>query len=158
MRLIALAGLPATVVTALVTGAVAFGASPPENPVDPGIADGSKQQRLDSAKRSWRAAHLSSYRYWITQQCFCVPGKSRQVVVRDGRPTRYPSGLNDVATVPRLFRTIQRAIDERATRLTVTYGKRGVPKKIYIDRKAYLADEESGYTITRFTRGSTASR
>jgi hypothetical protein len=58
----------------------------------------------------------------------------------------------DVATVRRLFRTIQRAIDQQVARLQVTYGKRGVPSSISIDFDQRIADEESYYTIKGFTR------
>jgi len=148
MRSLALLAL----LTFALGGSIAVAQSPQPNPVDPGIANGTKQAKLDGAKRSWKAARVSNYSYEISRQCFCPVQKPGKAVVRNGRLIRYPQGLKDVATVPRLFRTIQRAIDAKSTRLTVTYGKRGVPSSIYIDSKAYIADEEAGYTIKRFTR------
>jgi hypothetical protein len=126
--------------------------APQPNPVDPGIADGTKQVKLDGAKRGWKTAHVTNYSYEISRQCYCPVQEPGKAVVHNGRLVHYPKGLKDVATVPRLFRTIQRAIDAKVTKLNVSYGKRGVPSSIYIDTKAYIADEEAGYTIKRFKR------
>jgi hypothetical protein len=148
MRSLALLAL----LTFAIGGSTAVALAPLPNPVDPGIADGTKQAKLDAAKRSWKAARVTNYSYEISRQCYCPVQKPGKAVVRDGRLVRYPQGLKDVATVPRLFRTIQRAIDAKVTRLTASYGKRGVPSSIYIDRRANIADEEAGYTIKRFQR------
>ena len=132
-------------------GVGAAAAQAPRNPPDPHIADGSLQRKLDAARRSWKAANVRSYRYEIRQICFCPPQKSRLVVVRRGVATRWPSGLKSVATVPRLFKRIQGAIDGGAAKISVTYGRRGVPREIAIDYLVYVADEESGYSISHFT-------
>ncbi|MEA2219450.1 MAG: hypothetical protein QOJ35_2076 [Solirubrobacteraceae bacterium] len=118
---------------------------------DPGIADGSKQRRLDRARRDWRAAGLRSYRYMLTRTCYCPP-LARTIVVHAGRPAAdTPKELADEATVPRLFRRIQRAIDAKVARISVTYGRRGVPRSIYVDVDRRIADEEIGYEIGQFT-------
>lgn len=91
----------------LAVGACAASARTPENTPDPHIADGSLQHKLDAARHRWKAAGLRSYRYEIRRQCFCPPQTSVLVVVRHGTPTRFPAGLRDVATVPRLFKLIQ---------------------------------------------------
>jgi Family of unknown function (DUF6174) len=67
------------------------------------------------------------------------------------RATRFASGYRSLATVPRLFKTIQGAIDEGVANLNVSYGRRGVPTSIYIDRSQLIADEEMGYEIKAFT-------
>ncbi|MBA3748819.1 MAG: hypothetical protein H0W96_15205 [Solirubrobacterales bacterium] len=131
--------------------AAASAQAPPPNPPDPHIADGSLQRRLDDARRNWKAANVRSYRFDLARSCFCPPQKTRLVVVHGGVPKRWPSGLKPVATVPRLFQVIQDAIDARAAKITAAYGRRGVPREIYIDRAIYVADEESGYSISRFT-------
>lgn len=119
---------------------------------DPGILDGSKQRRLDSARRSWKAAGVRSYSFRITRSCFCPRAENVRIVVRAGRPAASTGEqLLDVATVPRLFRFIQRAIDRRSASVVVRYGKRGVPSSIATDGSRLTADDELGYTITRFT-------
>jgi hypothetical protein len=120
---------------------------------DPGITNGSKQHRLDTARKTWKAARVSSYSYRIKLSCFCPVRPYVKIVVRGGRPSAAtPKDMRDVATVPRLFRTIQRAIDQKVARIQVTYGKRGVPSAISIDVDQRIADEESYYTIRGFTR------
>ncbi len=136
-------------VLALCAGAAA--ASAPEQQPDPSITDRSAQRSLDRARALWRAEGPRSYRFELRRQCFCPPQERVTVVVRGGRITKYPADLKSVASVPRLFRAIQKAIDDKVVQLDVGYGKRGVPSKLYIDRSKYVADEETGYTIKRFT-------
>jgi hypothetical protein len=74
-----------------------------------------------------------------------------KIVVRNGRPSSStPANLRKQATVPRLFRTIQDAIDRKVAKLTVKYGTRGVPTSTYIDSEARLADEEVTYVVRGF--------
>jgi len=124
----------------------------PGDEVDAGILDGSEQRRLSSARRAWKAAAVSSYSFRITRACFCPPAQDIRIVVRRGRPASTTGEeLLDVATVPRMFRRIQRSIDKKVAGLTVRYGKRGVPSSISIDGSKLVADDELGYTISRFT-------
>lgn len=139
------------VLLTLAVGACAASAQAPANTPDPGNADGTLQHNLDAARHRWKAAGLRSYRYEIRRQCFCVPQTSVLVVVRNGVPTKFPTGLKSVATVPRLFKVIQGAIDDGVAKLSVTYSKRGVPRSISIDRIAGAVDDEIGYTVKRFT-------
>jgi len=139
------------VLLALALGAgIASAQLPPQTP-DPAIADGSAQKHLDEARAKWKAQAPRSYRFELRRQCFCPPQKGVTVIVRGGKITKYPEDLKSVASVPRLFRAIQGAIDDKVVQLDVSYAKRGVPSKLYIDRSKYVADEESGYTIKRFT-------
>jgi hypothetical protein len=115
-------------------------------------ATSAPQQRLDAARKQWKAAHLSSYRYEVSVSCFCAPRTGHLFyVVRNGVARLPKNGDKSVATVPRLFRKIQDAIDHHAAQLDVTYGRRGVPKSIYIDGAANIADDEVTYAITHFT-------
>ena len=96
---------------------------------------------------------MSSYRYEIQVSCFCPPATKRNVfTVRHGVSTSHASGYKALATVPRLFKKIQDAIDDDVANLNVSYGRRGVPTSIYIDRSQAIADEETGYTVKKFTR------
>jgi hypothetical protein len=134
----------------LAPSAAGQGTMPPSQ-TDPGILDGSKQRQLDRARMRWKAAHVRSYSFAISVSCFCPPSKPVTIVVRNGRPSAAtPQNLADVATVPRLFRTIQRAIDRKVARIVVTYGRRGVPSSIAIDVSFQIADEEVTYTIKHF--------
>ena len=114
--------------------------------------NGSAQRELDAARERWRAAGLRSYRFRARLQCFCAPSfrAPAVIVVRHGRPVDPPDRLRDVATVPRLLRKVQRAIDERVAGLSVRYGRRGVPRSIWIDSSRRIADEEVGYVVERF--------
>jgi uncharacterized protein DUF6174 len=118
------------------------------DPVDPAIADGSAQRRLDAARARWAAAGLRTYSFRVERQCFCVPARA-VIAVRRGRPVHPPAQLRDVATVPRLLRVVQRAIDGRVTSLRVHYGRRGVPRSISIDHSRGIADDEIGYSVDR---------
>lgn len=149
-------------VTALLLAALALPALPalagaaashtPRERADPQIADGTLQRRLDSARKRWNAAHLRSYRYAVSTSCFCAPSGAVVYAVRNGRPRVPQRGEKSLATVPRLFRTIQAAIDGRVAGLDVAYGARGVPKSISIDNRANVADDEVAYAIAGFRR------
>lgn len=125
---------------------------PGEKP-DPAITDGSAQRALTAARARFKAADVHSYRVRVARGCFCPEEirKPRTITVRDGIPRTPPSHLKDMATVPRMFRKIQRAIDDGVAGLDVTYGKRGVPSKVTIDVSARIIDEEMYYAIDRFT-------
>jgi hypothetical protein len=125
--------------------------TPPSTP-DPHITDGTLQARLGKARASWKAARITSYRMRVRISCFCAPETPPTLRVRHGSPVHPPARYASVATVPRLFRTIQRAIDDKVAGLTVRYGVHGVPTSISIDPSRMIADEESYYTIDRFAR------
>lgn len=129
------------------------GAQEPPNPPDPSIVDGAAQKALDRARAKWKAAKLRSYRYEARRVCFCPTTGWHVVNVRGGVPSRrVHADVKDIATVPRLFRQIQRAIDRRAHDLTVTYSTRGVPTRITIDTYENVIDEEQYFTIRGFKR------
>jgi hypothetical protein len=127
---------------------------PPNETPDPAITDGSAQRAVDRARAAWAKAGIRTYRVRVALGCFCPEEvrKPRTLTVRRGSPVRPPAHLKAVATVPRMFRIVQGAIDDRVAGLTVTYGGRGVPRSIAIDVSRQIADEESFYTIDRFKR------
>ncbi len=138
---------------ALVPAGHAQKPSPGDKP-DPAIADGSAQRALTKARARWKAANVRSYRVRVALGCFCPEDirKPRTITVRGGVPRSAPSHLKDVATVPRMFRVIQGAIDDGVAGLDVTYGPRGVPKAISVDVSRMIADEERFYVVDRFVR------
>jgi hypothetical protein len=147
MRLLTLAALLACALAAV---PIAAGQDTTQTP-DPGIIDGSEQRALSGARERWRSQGVPSYVYRLSRNCFCPPTTDVKIVVRNGHAAR---GTDEVllgqATVPRLFLTIQRAIDRRVAKLVVTYGQRAVPRAIFVDPRFNVADDEIGYVIRRF--------
>jgi Family of unknown function (DUF6174) len=125
---------------------------PPPQP-DPSIRDGSAQRKLDRNRKRWRRADIHNYRFQLTRQCFCPPA-SPVLFVRGDKPRRPPADFRNVATVQRLFRRIQDAIDDEASGLEVKYDKRGMPRFIGIDGSQSVADDELGYKVEKFWRGT----
>ena len=121
--------------------------------MDPHIADGSAQAALDKARARWKALKIRSYDYEVRRTCFCPISSWKVIKVRGGAPTKKSvATAEDLATVPRLHRVIQQAIDAKAHQLTVQYGARGVPTQISVDSIQYLADEEQYVSSRRFKR------
>ena len=137
----------------LALAAPAGAQTPPPNTTDPSITDGSAQRKLDRARERWRKARLHNYRFQLKRQCFCPP-TSWVLFVRGGAPVRAPAEAGKVATVRRLHRRIQDAINERVHALVVRYGKRGMPRFMYIDGQQLVADDEIGYQVEHFWRGT----
>ena len=139
--------------------AIAAGAASPDvqaglrgDRVDPQILDGTHQRRLAAARDRWRAHRVRNYRFRVSLSCFCPPDIRAPVVilVRRGRPQEAPTHLRRVATVPRLLRMVQQAIDDRVSGLSVRYGSRGIPRSISVDPSRGVADDESAYAVDRF--------
>jgi hypothetical protein len=148
MRSLSLAALLAFALTAAVPTAAG---QTRQKTTDPAITNGSKQRALTGARKDWKVQGVSSYSYLLTVSCYCPPVTEFKVVVRKGSPAAKAAREHkEQATVPRLFRTIQRAIDDKVAKLAVSYGPRGVPRSIYIDRDKRIADEEVGYIVRRF--------
>jgi hypothetical protein len=128
-------------------------AQEPPNPAAANIADGSAEKALDKARARWKKAKISSYDYEARRTCFCPTTGFHKVKVRKNKLSGTPSSdIEDIATVPRLFKVIQQAIDKKSHKLTVSYGTYGVPKQISIDSIANVIDEEQYFTIRRFKR------
>ena len=77
------------------------------------------------------------------------PAGTSSTSARAWRRRSVHADVKDIATVPRLFRQIQRAIDRKAHDLTVTYGTHGVPTKISIDTYQNVIDEEQYFSDPR---------
>ncbi len=126
---------------------------PLPRPVAENITDGSAQQRLDAARARWKAEGFRSYSEQVDLSCFCASTPARTVRVHGGRLAgANVAYLREVATIPRQFRVIQNAIDDRVSALRVRYGTRGHPVSISIDPSTFIADEESYYTTKRLRR------
>jgi hypothetical protein len=136
---------------ALLAAPAATAQAPPPDAPDPAIADGSAQRALDAARERWQAGGRRSYRFRVSLLCFCPEGyrAPRTLTVRRGRPVDPPRHLRQVATVPRLFRVVQEAIDRGVAGLGVTYGAHGLPRSISIDVSRMIADEETAYRVSR---------
>lgn len=158
MRLVLLLALcGAALAVAVPTAGAGSAPRPPEftgDDPDPTIADGSAQRRLDAARRRWRRSGIKSYRFDVRRSCFCPPDDHVVIFVRDGRPLNAPPTLRRVATVPRLLREVQRAIDDGVVDLDVRFDRRGVPRRLRIDGHRMLADDEVAYRVVRFWRGT----
>lgn len=133
-------------------GAGLAAAQEPPNPTDPRIANGRAEKALDQARAQWKKAKLRAYDFEARRSCFCPTTGWHKVKVRNARPGRVASDVKEIATVPRLFSVIQKAIDKKAHKLTVTYGALGVPTKISIDSIKNVIDEEQYFEIRRFKR------
>jgi len=151
MRML-LAGL---LTLALPLGGLAVAAAPgsPDTP-DAAIVSGKAARDLAAARARWHARGFPSYRFHVTQTCFCGPREgSAAITVRGGRPGTVPDRLRAAATVPRLFALVAAAIRDRVAGLQVTYDtRRGYVRHVYIDRSAMIADEEVGYDVRGLTR------
>lgn len=119
--------------------------------VDDSIEDGSAAKALADARKRWTRGGLRTYRFRVQLGCFCPPDitKPRRIVVRKGRPVDPPKHLRSYATVPRLFKVIEDAIESKASGLTVKYGKSGMPRSITVDPDNRAADEETFLTASR---------
>jgi len=152
----------ARVLTALVLAlaaatAVPAGAQSPSFPYDepdPAIADGSAQRALDGARRHWRRARIHDYRFELRVSCFCPFTDPSVIFVRHDRPLNAPEHLRSVATVRRLHRVVQQAINGKVHALSVRYGRRGIPRRIGIDGHPNIADDEVAYAVAHFWRGA----
>ncbi|MGD9955418.1 MAG: DUF6174 domain-containing protein [Candidatus Nanopelagicales bacterium] len=162
LRRAALPGLVAA--SALVLGACGTQTAPGGSG-GPGGGSGSPTpaaaiDSLDAARAAWSASGLRTgeYQLTITQQCFCQ-GVSMTSIVKDGRvvdeTATTPDGTGTPApavvegfprTVENLQGVIAGASDAFST--TVTYDRRGVPLRIFIDPIENAIDDESGYVVT----------
>ena len=151
--------LAAAVALGLLLAAAAWGQSPPPPTFDRGepdesITDGSAQRKLDRARRRWRRAGIHNYRFELNVLCFCATRGPVVVFVRNDRPVKAPAALRDVATVRRLHRAVQRAIDRKVPGLSFRSDRRGVPREIGIDNIKAAIDDEIAYRVEHFWRGT----
>jgi Family of unknown function (DUF6174) len=126
----------------------------PRDEPDPSIRDGSAQRALDRARKRWRRADIHNYRFELSRSCFCPPTDQPIIFVRNDRPLNATGSTRHVATVPRLHRRVQDAIDDGVADLGVRYDRRGIPREISIDGHRMIADDEVAYGVERFWRGT----
>jgi hypothetical protein len=136
------------VIVLAVMAPAAVAQQPPKQEGDPDITSGAAARNLAAAVDRWRAAKVRSYGYDVRVSCFCAPGGPERVVVRGGRPRKGAS--EQFGSVPRLHRLVRRKIQERVESLEVDYDKRGVPRRISIDHRRLVADDEITYAVERF--------
>lgn len=123
---------------------------------------GSEERRLSRARDTWIRSGVYDYEYVVRRSCYCLlAGVAVRVVVLGGAvadlridATGEPLSFmyaSSYPTIDGLHARVQRAIDQRAWRLEVSYDSRwGFPTDLYIDLDRNIADEEEGYTILAF--------
>ena len=124
------------------------------------------QDRQAEGRALWESQGITSYRFTVSRNCFCLIRGPVVIEVRDGKvvsiidqETGQPEvdgfALSEIyaeaATIDLLFELIERAEAEGAALVRVSFDDTyGYPTEIYIDESEMMADEEIGYTITEF--------
>ena len=119
------------------------------------------QTALQAAQQQWQAQQIASYSYNLSVSCFCVEDVRQPVVitVTDGETTSIVKAedgapaaaefFEEYNTVEKLFALIQKAIDEQAAEITVTYDPTlGYPTDIKLDGSTQIADDERFLTMS----------
>lgn len=137
--------------TSLIVAASALLAACGGDVTGPGRSD------LEINRDKWRDHGYRDYSLTMTRLCFCgevgpfavtILGDSVVAAVRtsDGRPSLTTPYL---PTVNKLFDFIEKAIDDHAVTIRVTYdAELGYPREIVYDLATNIADEEVTYTLT----------
>jgi hypothetical protein len=123
-------------------------------PVTPATAPANPQQALSSARRTWRQKSPRSYTYRLQLFCYCTSDsvQPRTYVVRDRKPRHPPKGFKSVATMWRVFKLVQDAIDEKPDSLYVDYYPNGALKLLQVDRIREAVDDEYSWSLDKFRR------
>ena len=155
----------------LLLAAVAAGCSGPVKGTGPDVEGlltrGSAQADLDAARAIWAQRKPAVYRFVVRRSCECLPDATRAMRIQVRRHGGAPGELVEsvtfaddgkpvpeiarppVLTVDGMLALIERAIDERAARIVVTYDARfGYPRSIAIDWDPQMADEEDSYVLS----------
>lgn len=116
---------------------------------------------LARAHDLWVDAGIADYELRLRRSCFCpieylgpviltVEGDSVTAAVYEADGEPVPADLMEVfPTVEGLFEVLAEALASRAERIDVSYDPSlGYPRDLYIDRAAFIADEEFGFTAT----------
>lgn len=119
------------------------------------------QADLQQAQQRWQAQTLDSYSYTLALSCFCVDevrqpvvitvtdGETASIVRAEGGDPASAEFFVDYNTVDKLFALIQKAIDEGADEVAVTYDPTlGYPIDIKVDTSFQMADEELYLTMS----------
>ena len=130
-----------------------------------GLTVGATERRseLERQRAKWAKRHVTSYRLTYRRECFCG--------VEFTAPTAIEVRAGDIATatytdrgdpipdyvqvslptVEALFAIIDRAIDVEADMIEVAYDPLlGYPRRIAVDYRFNLADDEVVHSITEF--------
>jgi hypothetical protein len=118
----------------------------------PAQAVAGPQKRLDGARERWSDAHYRDYHFNLDILRFRADNDPYRLTVRNGKAVDPPPEVGRVTTVPRLFGEIQRAIDEHYDSFSVKYGKRGLPRRVYLNPSDRIADEETTYLASHLKR------
>lgn len=121
-----------------------------------GILDPNQEieQKIDDNYQKWIDKGPGSYRYRLTQICFCPPDHTRtylvtvanqQIVeVRDAETGAPPPAGYQARTVPDLFAILHAALGRDADQIDVVYDPQlGYPTRMRIDYDEQAADEEA---------------
>ncbi len=147
--------------TAIILAAITFFATACDEsaPLRPELS--AEQRALNEHIALWQRSNIASYQYIYRRLCFCPQEQDIVVIVVSGQVSqafRSPAGtfltaseLANVFTVEGLFNKVQDAINQRVSKLTVTYNSQlGFPESISIDPIQNLADDETTYTARGF--------
>jgi hypothetical protein len=128
-----------------------------------GLTIGGSGQRAELRRQQakWARQQITSYYLTYRRDCFCgiefTTPLEIEVIGGDIATARYTSNndpiptwvQSDLPTVERLFGIIARAIDAEADLLEVTYDPdRGYPRRIAIDYRYNLADDEVTHSVS----------
>jgi hypothetical protein len=111
----------------------------------PAQAAAGPQKRLNDARQRWADTGYRNYHFLLDILRFRADNDPYRLTVRHGKAVDPPPEVGRVTTVPRLFGEIQRAIDEKYDSFSVAYGKRGLPRRVYLNPSDRIADEETTY-------------
>ena len=127
---------------------------------EPQAAD---RRELARARALWQRQGLASYRFEYSPRCGeCPPSAARAVVVTVDAGVVVEASYVDsyepvntnpyvYGTVDSLFAVVQRAYDQRAYSVRVRYdATRGFPTDVWVDWRADVIDEESGFAVSAF--------
>ena len=135
------------------------------------LNEGDELEDLRANQRLWQQHHAADYQFDLTKGCFCGPGlyPARIVVRADtvnavldpatGAPLTPPESEepalelypDEYATIDGLFGVIERAIEQKAYQLDVTYDpERGYPRNIRIEYSKHATDDEFFFEVLRY--------
>jgi hypothetical protein len=150
-----MANLPGAGLTRGAVLAVAVALAGCDNPFSSG-----PERDLEEARRTWSRQGIASYRFNVSQLCFCGPdvhgtfavavvqGRVASVTDAETGEPRTP-GPSVPLTVEALFAKVEDAIDRDADRIEVRYDPQlGYPLEIAIDFVERAVDDEVTYTAS----------
>ena|SRR2546422_6930370 len=127
----------------------------------------SPEDQLAAAEAKWAANKPTVYEFTLKMICFCPPpppgtSGAEPIVFRvengvgsltgawADRP-QARQGLEKYSTVENQFAFIRAELAKRPYRAEIEYDDLGYPRRVYIDPKPNVADEEYGFEVQGFT-------